>query len=160
VTLEEAQAAVAYLIHRPTTAPLDQPDRVYLTEPTGESSVPDQMVSFVYLPRAGLTASAESGIGALLTQIPGDTNVDHLYKGIGPSATLEVVTVNGAPAYWIEGPSHFFGYVDPRGTNQVQDLRLASNVLLWEQDGLTFRLEASLTQEEAIAVAESVRPVE
>ncbi|MBA3388266.1 MAG: DUF4367 domain-containing protein, partial [Rubrobacter sp.] len=31
------------------------------------------------------------------------------------------------------------------------------NVLLWEQDGLSLRLESKLTREQAIRIAESVR---
>ena len=35
--------------------------------------------------------------------------------------------------------------------------RLAANVLLWEQDGLTLRLEGAFSKEQALLIAESVR---
>jgi hypothetical protein len=62
---------------------------------------------------------------------------------------VERVEVDGQPGIWVEG------------THVVGELfglpRLAGNVLLWEQDGLTLRLEGRLTKEQALEIARGVR---
>ena len=59
------------------------------------------------------------------------------------------VSVDGRPGIWVEG-RHVVS--EPFGLP-----RIAGNVLLWEQDGLTVRLEGRLTREEALEIARSVR---
>jgi hypothetical protein len=62
---------------------------------------------------------------------------------------VERVKVAGRPGIWVEGRhvvSGLFGLP-----------RLAGNVLLWEQDGLTLRLEGRFTKEQALDLARSVR---
>ena len=62
---------------------------------------------------------------------------------------VERVKVDGRPGIWVEGRhvvSGLFGLP-----------RLAGNVLLWEQDGLTLRLEGRFTKEQALELARSVR---
>jgi hypothetical protein len=62
---------------------------------------------------------------------------------------VERVKVDGRPGIWVRGRhvvSGLFGLP-----------RLAGNVLLWEQDGLTLRLEGRFTKEEALDLARSVR---
>ena len=57
--------------------------------------------------------------------------------------------MDGQPGIWVEGEhvvSELFGLP-----------RLSGNVLLWEQDGLTLRLEGRLTKEQALELARSVR---
>ena len=39
----------------------------------------------------------------------------------------------------------------------TKNARLAGNTLLWERDGITYRLEAALARDDAIAVAVSLR---
>jgi len=69
------------------------------------------------------------------------------------SATSEVESVQVAPGIaglWIAGPAHvFYGPDLPP--------RLAANVLLWEQGGVTYRLEGrSLTKERALELARAI----
>jgi hypothetical protein len=70
---------------------------------------------------------------------------------------LESIVVNGGMGYWIEGQPHLFIYRDARGEIRDEILRLAGNTLLWEQGGLTLRLEASIPRETALRIANSVR---
>jgi hypothetical protein len=44
--------------------------------------------------------------------------------------------------------------------NYVERYLLEGGTLVWEADGVTYRLETRLTLEEAIRIAESLRPVE
>ena len=157
VTLEEARAEVDFPIYVPGIDEFSSPDEVYvLRRATG------WMVSFVYRPRPGLPASPYSGVGALLTQFPGETDRDLIAKGlhmdgVDPETRLEFLTIAGEPGYWIEGAPHtFFMACDDDRECHEEWYRLAGNVLLWEQGGLTFRLESSLSREQAVAVAESM----
>jgi hypothetical protein len=158
VTLDEARAAVDFPILMPTQEGFADPGEVYLT---GESDGP--MVSFVYPAGPELPESEVAGVGALLTQFRGAAERNLIEKGLlanGDDAQtrLEAVTVNGRPGFWITGAPHavFFVCYDV-GECRQERYRLAGNVLLWEQDGLTLRLESALPQDEALAIAESVR---
>jgi hypothetical protein len=62
---------------------------------------------------------------------------------------VERVEVDGQPGIWVEGEhvvSELFGLP-----------RLAGSVLLWEQTGLTLRLEGRLTRDQALDIARGVR---
>jgi hypothetical protein len=47
--------------------------------------------------------------------------------------------------------------VGPNGTPVTETARLARDVLVWEEDGRTVRIEGELTREEALELAESLR---
>ena len=68
-------------------------------------------------------------------------------------------TVNGNPARWIEGPTA--AYVDAGGGGEKVDKRTYikdSHTLVWEENGVTYRLEAAIPVEEAVRIAESLIP--
>ena len=80
-----------------------------------------------------------------LTQMVGGT----IEKYARIDQRVERVEVDGEPGLWVQGRhvvSGLFG-----------EPRLAGNVLLWEREGLTLRLEARVTKEQAIELARSVR---
>jgi hypothetical protein len=156
VTLDEAQAAVDFPVRIPTAAGLNAPDEIYLLD-----QVEGAMVSFVYPATPGLPASDETGVGALLTQFRGEADRGLIEKGLpddGPQATnLDAVAVSGEPGFWISGAPHGFFFVCyDVGECRQERYRLAGNVLLWEEDGVTLRLESALSLEDALAIAESV----
>lgn len=62
------------------------------------------------------------------------------------------VTVNDRPAVWIEGPH----VIQLLGNLDENSLLITSNILIWSADGLTYRLEGGLSEEEMIAIAESL----
>jgi hypothetical protein len=66
--------------------------------------------------------------------------------------TLQAVQVGSHDAFWISGP-HQLSLLTPEGE---QRFTVTGNVLLWEQDGTTLRLETRLPKAEALALAESV----
>jgi hypothetical protein len=47
--------------------------------------------------------------------------------------------------------------LDPEGTVHAEHARVSAPSLVWERDGVTYRLEAGLHQERALAIAGSVR---
>jgi hypothetical protein len=159
VTLEEASAAVPFPVSVPTLADYASPPAVYLLG-SGDRA----MVSFVYPPTPDLPETSTPGVGALLTQFPGSTNRNFIRKGLysddGELATsLEIISVAGSDGFWIAGAPHtFFLACDAVGGEECREerYRLAGNVLLWEADGVVFRLESDLSREASLILAESV----
>jgi hypothetical protein len=68
---------------------------------------------------------------------------------------IDQTQVNGQEAFWAEGPYMMWL------TNGTLDVRrlVDGHVLIWEQDGLTYRLETDLPMEEAVKIAESLTPI-
>jgi len=81
-------------------------------------------------------------------------NADAFTKIIEPGTKVEPVTVDGARGYWIAGRPHAIFYRSG-GDTSVEELRLAGNVLIWEHDGLTFRLETTADRATALRIAAS-----
>ncbi|MGH2450545.1 MAG: hypothetical protein ACRDGE_04605, partial [Candidatus Limnocylindria bacterium] len=93
----------------------------------------------------------------LVTQSRGEIEDALVAKVIGPGTRVERVQVNGRPGVWIEGAPHDFSYVDRDGRVITGTLRLAANVLAWDQDGILFRVEGQLSREEALRIASTLR---
>lgn len=68
---------------------------------------------------------------------------------------IEETEVNGQRALWTEGP-----YPLRLSNGDIRLTRLIEgHVLIWEKDGITYRLETELSLEEAIKIAESLQPI-
>lgn len=152
VTLDAARRRVPFAVPVPTLAELGDPDEVYV-----DGGPAGGMVSLVYQPRAALPEAAGSGAGLLVTVFRGDLNPGLIGKSVGRGTTLAQVTVNGARGFWLEGAPHVFLYMPPGGDIREERIRLAANVLLWERDGVTYRIESALGREAAVRIAESMR---
>lgn len=138
-TLSEAERELDFPIRTPAyPADLGEPDRVFLQDLGG------QAVLLVWLDPAD----------------PDLIRLDLLLMGPGTFAdkgqprVLAETSVNGQLALWTEG-QHFLHL----GGNMYQGVTLVveGNILVWEQDGVTYRLESDLTLEEAAKVAESLK---
>jgi hypothetical protein len=77
-------------------------------------------------------------------------------KVLEPGTTVDPVIVNGGQGYFLSGALHFL-YVAPSSLVREERVRLARNVLLWEQGPLTLRLEGDLTLQQAMRIARSFR---
>jgi hypothetical protein len=75
-------------------------------------------------------------------------------KSLGIEAEQALVT--GDAAWWLPAP-HPIRYVDRDGVVRTETARLAGPTLIWEADGVSYRIEGHLTRAEAVAIAESVR---
>jgi hypothetical protein len=143
VGLAEARRRVDFRLRVPGREGFDHPDSVHLAR-----VVPGGVVYLVYgrsdRPRALLTAFATSGF-------------PFAEKSVGPGSRYRRVRVGGAEAAWIEGAPHLFYFRNRDGQIQAGTLRLATNTLVWQQDGVTYRLEGKLALAQALAVAESLR---
>jgi hypothetical protein len=150
-TLAGAQAKVPFRIAVPTDGGLGSPV-AYLG-----FSFPDGVVSFVYPAGPELPAVGTSSVGMLLTEFRARVDQQFIQKFIDAGTQIEAVTVDGAPGYWISGGVHEIVYLDPDGVPISNTLRLAGNVLLWQRGDVTLRIESSLSLDQALAIARSVR---
>jgi hypothetical protein len=90
------------------------------------------------------------GEPVLLSELLGGGGV-YLKKLAAGSTGIESVHVGDAYGLWLSGSPHVF-FTPQRSS------RLAGNVLLWESDSTTYRLEGrKLGKSEALAIAESLR---
>ena len=80
-----------------------------------------------------------------------------LKKLAGAGTIVETTTVRGAPAYFLSGAPHVVILVDENGFGVPESTRLARDVLVWEENGRTVRLEGDLTLAEATELAQSLR---
>ena len=78
--------------------------------------------------------------------------------GIPSSDVLLKTDVHGYEAIWISRGGHIASSLDDQGRVVVETLRSVERAtLLWEEMGVTYRLETSLSLDEAIRIAESLR---
>lgn len=151
VTLEEARRRAPFL-RAPADARLGAPDQVYVDQtPAGER------VTLVYVSRAGIPVSQSAGVSAVVAVFRGRVDESLFGKVSAPGTRVEEVTVSGGRGFWLEGAPHQFFYRDSAGNPWPETLRLAGNTLLWEQGGVTFRLEAQVTRDDALRIATSFR---
>lgn len=78
-----------------------------------------------------------------------ETRVGVFRKVVGFSQHLDRVDVNGDPGVWLSGDHVFADF--------FSQPRLSANALLWEHDGITYRLEGRITSDQALRIARSVR---
>lgn len=90
--------------------------------------------------------------GLVLSQWHGD-QLAFAQKQVGPGSRTVSVSVNGAPGLWITGARHEIVYRDRSGQIDAKTRRLVGNVLLWDKDGITYRLEGAKTRAQALAEA-------
>jgi hypothetical protein len=136
-SLSEAQAKLPFLILLPAyPADLGEPERVFLQEDGG-------MILMLWTD----PADSESVRLSLHEIAPGKV----VMIKYGPHVILET-QVNGVRAVWVQGP-----YL-VQLTNGKYDYRrmVEGNTLIWEQEGITYRLESDLSLEETIRIAESI----
>jgi hypothetical protein len=151
VSLEEARRRAPFL-RAPADARLGAPDQVYVDQ-TGAGD----RVTLVYVSRPEIPVSREAGVSAVVVAFRGQIDESLMGKVALPGTRVEEATVNGGRGFWLEGTPHQFFYKDAAGNPSPETLRLAGNTLLWEQGGVTFRLEAQLSRDDALGIATSFR---
>ncbi|GAB1510240.1 hypothetical protein [Actinophytocola sp. KF-1] len=132
VTLEQARAAVDFPLRLP--AGLGPPGAVRL-------GAGDRVVTMAFG-------------GVRVDQFDG--GLDPMFTKFASAADVHHVTVDGAPAIWVDRP-HPVLYTDRDGNLRDESARLAGSTLIWEHDGVTYRVEGDLSQQRAIAIGESLR---
>ena len=152
-TLGQAESQVRWKIELPSS--LGPPDEVYLKlPPTGPSG---GEVTLVYGQRPDIKTSGVTGVSVLVTEVRGETNEIYFQKMLGPDVTVEQVTVNGHQGYWIEGNPHNFAFTASDGSVYSDTLRLATNTLIFDDNGTIVRIEGDLSKAQALQIAGSLR---
>jgi hypothetical protein len=85
---------------------------------------------------------------------PGELPV--LTKQLGPGTEVTGVTVRGVDGIWLTGDVHEIMTIRPDGEVAVDTLRRAGDVLLWEEGGVTYRIEGLDSLDAALDVASSI----
>lgn len=138
LTLEDAQSRVGFAITLPQSEGLEI-DRVLVQDFGGENQV--------------LAVFCGSPDGPFVFF----ESFNHLGKGLPDNATAAPVAGLGDEAYWLEG-ERFVIYYDNDGNVITGSVRATdANTLAWTDGGRFYRIEGDLTQEEALAIAETVR---
>ena len=141
VTFANAQSGVAWKIAAPTA--LGRPDEVYLAlPPTGPSG-------------GEVTLYYKSG-PVLVTEARGSVNEQFFLKTVGPDTTIENVDVNGHRGWWISGAPHTFVFTDANGNPYFDTLRLATNTLIFDDNGTVIRIEANISKPRALSIANAM----
>jgi len=136
-SLEDAQANLSFPIRLPKyPVNLGVPNRVFLQEDGG-------LVLLVWAdpdnPEDALLGLHEIGPGKVV------------FSKFEPPVIQET-QVNGAYAIWTQGP---YLLQVTRGVYELRRL-VEGNTLIWEENGITYRLETNQTLKEAIKIAESL----
>lgn len=142
LSLSAANAALAV----PVIAP--EPDRFGLPDAIFLRRLPDgtDVVSLVFQPDERLPETAETGVGLLLMQFRTDAGTLAMVKSIARDGIVRGVSIDGAAGFWIEGTTQL--------TIAGSDTRATANVLIWQANGVSYRLESALPMEQTIAIAE------
>lgn len=113
------------------------------------------MVSVVYPEDAQTLADVD----LLVAQFVADVPADYVKKLLTLGSDIEYTSVRSSEAFWISGEPHLFFYDDGDGDGDVRQetVRLAGNVLLWVEDGVTYRIEGAGSLQRAKELAESLR---
>jgi len=135
-----------------TSSPYGPPDAIYL------AGRPLNMVTFVWRARPELPGSTNAPtVGLVIQQYPSSGDGVFAGKTVTQGAQLREVVVEGKKGYWIDGAPHSIAYFDAQGTYIEDTVRWATNALVWANTGVTYRIESSLTQEQASALVTSLR---
>jgi hypothetical protein len=140
-TLTDAQQTAEYPILLPTyPTGLGEPDRVFVQDADGPMTIlvwvdhqhPDRVkMSLHFIPEGSWAVNKFS------------------------PQTVEETSVNGQHAVWAVGP---YPLMMQNGGMQIARL-INGHVLIWEEGGVTYRLETDLSMEEAVKIAESLEQI-
>jgi hypothetical protein len=141
----EAAGRVGFEVLQPS---LRRVAAVYFDASIGETG----MVSFVYPP----DAKSVSDVDLLVTQFAATLDGAFFKKVALAGGDVTYVDVRSRPGYWVGGGPHLFWYVDADGPRD-ETIRLAQRVLIWEEDGVTYRIEGAGSLRAALRIARGLR---
>lgn len=150
-TLSRARAQVGFTLRVPALAGLGEPDLVYLADPPAGGAV-----TLLYGDRGAFPAVPATGIGLIVTQFRADIDPGIFEKMIDAGVTVTATRLHGVPAWWVAGGDHYFFYRDANGQVVNTTLRLAGATLIWQEGGVTHRVEGAPSLADALRVAESL----
>lgn len=141
-TLAEVRAGSDLPIRLPDDPAWGEPDKVYWQELEGEALI------FLWLDPAEPTRVQ---LSLHLLSEP------FWAAKFTPAEAVVPTRVRGQEAVWVAGP-HYLETYDGEGRAHWKALQLVEgHTLIWVEEGVTHRLESTLSLEEAIRLAESLR---
>ena len=150
MTLEQAEALTGIEAQLPSDPAIGPPDEVYVDRSRGNQ------VAFVWAASETLPETREPGIGLILMRFEGKLDDGYRQKLIGEGVTVERVTVDGQPGFWVSGDAHFFFYIH-EGRGHIDDgRRWVGDALAWTDGDTTYRIESALGRDATIDLAESL----
>jgi hypothetical protein len=152
-SLEHAQQRVDFPILYPGA--VGPPGAVHLVD--GELGV---QVFLSWEASDRLPEVGDSGIGLLIAQFRASLDEDFI-KILFEGTQVDEVRVDGHRAFWLSGAPHVFMFERTSPPGPVADgTRLTGNVLIWEADGVTYRIESGLDLDTTLAIASSLVPAQ
>jgi hypothetical protein len=145
-TLADAKAKAGFTVGLPSyPADLGLPDRVFLQ---GDGA---PMVVLVWVDQA----HPDQARLALFEITPGNIGIQKSEFTKGVPSNLQNTTVHGQPAAWTTGPY----LLELKDGNLDFSRLIEGHVLIWVENGITYRLEMrnAATMAEAVQIAESLR---
>ena len=136
--LANARAAVEIPVRVP--AGIDVAPRI-----TVDRRAPGGLVALEYPTFAVVAVAAPAGAAA------GEV------AGLGPESQVRPVAVRGQPGLWITGTHREIAYLDRDGALRQGPTRTSGHVLMWVEDGVTYRVEGFEQQITAMQVATSLQ---
>lgn len=147
--VSEAAASERAGFHVSIPAAVAAEPALYLDRSIGERG----MVSVVY-PRGAETLA---DVDLLVSQFVASIPEEYVKKLLSMGSDITYTDADGAPAFWISGEPHFFYYEERNGEVRRERVRLAGDVLIWEERGVTYRVEGARSLEDARRIAASLR---
>ena len=138
MSLEEARERAGFRVRVPTVERLDDPPKVYYNEVSSQ-------VAFLY--------GSEDAPKLLITQADARGAVEKIVNLEVTDREL-VVVEPGYAGIWLFGEKHAIFYPS---TDHEEPFRLVGNALVYEIDGVTLRIEAEISKDEALRIARSMR---
>ncbi|MEO8287542.1 MAG: hypothetical protein ABI670_14035 [Chloroflexota bacterium] len=129
----------------PTRPELISPGKVFLQDQGNPTVI-----------MAWFTADRTDELQLILYQIKGKDTLAS--RSADKTTVLQQTTVHSKPAQWVQGPHAV--YTDDGKGGQVLDVKnfiKNSHTLVWEEDGITYLLETSLSLPDAVEIAESLK---
>lgn len=153
VSLEVAKASVDFSIRSPAGASPGEPDGIYLDQ--------GDHVNMVWRGGDRLPAAGSIDVTLLFSQWSAGKVSSSGVKTVTPDATtVKSLLVEGSAGLWIEGASHNLTLLDGEGNTLIESTRLAANVLLWDFEGVNYRIETTSGLKETLRMVAALEEID
>lgn len=160
VDLEEATSGAGFTLSLPADDRASEPDEIFYNPfPASGPGFPPGVVSFAYLANDDLPAVPETDVGLLITEFRGNPSSVWANKSLMVNDKPRTVRVNGEDALWLPNTHLISIQPESAGDLQTPTTRSTGSVLIWNHDGITYRIEGNLPYEAMLAIAESMEPI-